>query len=153
MFSSGPPGQHVRGLQQCGGEGAVYSCPWRSSAACQQLLFDNSDDRRNSEGAQMEFKSKQWFGASVRSDGEHILACAPLYQCRPSVSLSESLWDVLPEERRKSEEQQSCGGRTRSFYWQGQLISDDVSEILTRAGQDFITPYANSLTTISRGQL
>ena len=24
-------------------------------------------------GAQIEFKSKQWFGASVRSDGEHIL--------------------------------------------------------------------------------
>ncbi|KAI5606677.1 integrin alpha-V precursor, partial [Silurus asotus] len=31
-------------------------------------------------GQQMEFKSSQWFGATVRSDGEHILACAPLYQ-------------------------------------------------------------------------
>ncbi|GLD68286.1 integrin alpha-V-like isoform X1, partial [Lates japonicus] len=59
--------------------GAVYSCPWRSSS-CQQLQFDNSDDRKNPQGSQMEFKSKQWFGASVRSDGEHILACAPLYQ-------------------------------------------------------------------------
>lgn len=25
----------------------------------------------------MEFKSKQWFGASVRSDGEHILVMTP----------------------------------------------------------------------------
>lgn len=24
-------------------------------------------------GVRMEFKSKQWFGASVRSDGEHIM--------------------------------------------------------------------------------
>uniref|UniRef100_A0A672Y8A1 Integrin, alpha V n=1 Tax=Sphaeramia orbicularis TaxID=375764 RepID=A0A672Y8A1_9TELE len=59
--------------------GAVYSCPWRSSR-CQQLVFDNSDDRINADDVPMEFKSKQWFGASVRSHGEHILACAPLYQ-------------------------------------------------------------------------
>ncbi|XP_042370769.1 integrin alpha-V-like, partial [Plectropomus leopardus] len=37
-------------------------------------------DKTNGGGNPMEFKSKQWFGASVRSDGEHILACAPLYQ-------------------------------------------------------------------------
>uniref|UniRef100_A0A3B5ABZ1 Integrin alpha-2 domain-containing protein n=1 Tax=Stegastes partitus TaxID=144197 RepID=A0A3B5ABZ1_9TELE len=53
--------------------GAVYSCPWRSSPACQMLQFDDTEDRRNPEGVKMEFKSKQWFGASVRSDGEHIL--------------------------------------------------------------------------------
>ncbi|KAK1903566.1 Integrin alpha-V [Dissostichus eleginoides] len=59
--------------------GAVYTCPW-NHASCQQLQFDNTDkslmgydDRENTEGVQMEFKSKQWFGASVRSDGEHIL--------------------------------------------------------------------------------
>ncbi|KPP56743.1 hypothetical protein Z043_125607 [Scleropages formosus] len=60
--------------------GAVYSCPWQSSAACRQIPFDTTDDRTNPEGLQMEFKSNQWFGATVRSDGEHILACAPLYQ-------------------------------------------------------------------------
>ncbi|TWW80244.1 Integrin alpha-V [Takifugu flavidus] len=59
--------------------GAVFSCPWRSST-CQKIEFDSSGDRTNEEGAKMEFKSRQWFGASVRSDGEHILACAPLYQ-------------------------------------------------------------------------
>uniref|UniRef100_H2RNS0 Integrin, alpha V n=1 Tax=Takifugu rubripes TaxID=31033 RepID=H2RNS0_TAKRU len=57
--------------------GAVFSCPWRGST-CQKIEFDS--DRTNKEGAKMEFKSRQWFGASVRSDGEHILACAPLYQ-------------------------------------------------------------------------
>lgn len=36
-------------------------------------LSFSPDDRRHADGHQMEFKSKQWFGASVRSDGEHIL--------------------------------------------------------------------------------
>ncbi|KAG8129663.1 hypothetical protein E2320_016349, partial [Naja naja] len=31
---------------------------------------------------QMEFKSLQWFGATVRSHGKSILACAPLYSWR-----------------------------------------------------------------------
>lgn len=36
-------------------------------------------DRLNKDGVQMEFKSKQWFGASVRSDGEHILVTQTNY--------------------------------------------------------------------------
>ncbi|MEQ2222066.1 hypothetical protein ILYODFUR_022103, partial [Ilyodon furcidens] len=52
--------------------GAVYSCPWQRSSQCQQVQFDNTDDRIK-DGKQIEFKSKQWFGASVRSDGEYIL--------------------------------------------------------------------------------
>lgn len=36
-------------------------------------------DRLNKDGDQMEFKSKQWFGASVRSDGEHILVTQTNY--------------------------------------------------------------------------
>lgn len=60
--------------------GAVYTCPWKTSSDCQQIPFDNTDDRRSATGIQMEFKSNQWFGASVRSAGENILACAPLYQ-------------------------------------------------------------------------
>lgn len=38
-----------------------------------QTLSLCAGDRTNSEGVRMEFKSKQWFGASVRSDGEHIM--------------------------------------------------------------------------------
>ncbi|XP_044071769.1 integrin alpha-V [Siniperca chuatsi] len=159
--------------------GAVYTCPWKSSSACQQLQFDSSDDRKNAEGAQMEFKSKQWFGASVRSDGEHILACAPLYQwstfgvserepvgtcylkkgdtvveyspCRSSANSPEGQGfcqagfsvDFLKKNNRV------VVGGPGSFYWQGQLISDDVSEIFARIDKTFITPYGNTLATKS----
>ncbi|KAM7406799.1 hypothetical protein PAMA_002832 [Pampus argenteus] len=160
--------------------GAVYSCPWKSQA-CQQLQFDNSDDRKNLDGVQMEFKSKQWFGASVRSDGEHILACAPLYQwstfgvserepvgtcylkkggtvveyspCRSSANSPEGQGfcqagfsvDFLKKNNRV------VVGGPGSFYWQGQLISDDVSEIFTRFDKNYITRYGNTLTTKSAG--
>ncbi|XP_040004672.1 integrin alpha-V isoform X1 [Xiphias gladius] len=161
--------------------GAVYSCSWKSSSNCQELQFDNSDDRRNSDGAQMEFKSKQWFGASVRSDGEHILACAPLYQwstfgvserepvgtcylkkggtvveyspCRSSANSPEGQGfcqagfsaDFLKKNNRV------VVGGPGSFYWQGQLISDDVSEIFSRIDKGYITPYGNTLATKSAG--
>ncbi|XP_038575788.1 integrin alpha-V-like [Micropterus salmoides] len=129
----------------------------------------------------MEFKSKQWFGASVRSNGEHILACAPLYQwstfgvserepvgtcflkkgdtvveyspCRSSANSPEGQGfcqagfsaDFLKKGNRV------VVGGPGSFYWQGQLISDDVSEIFTRIKKDneFIAPYANTLATRS----
>ncbi|XP_054642712.1 integrin alpha-V [Dunckerocampus dactyliophorus] len=160
--------------------GAVYSCPWRSpSSACQQLHFDSSGDRKNADGAQMEFKSKQWFGASVRSDGERILACAPLYQwstfgvserepvgtcylmkgakvveyspCRSSANSPEGQGfcqagfsaDFLKKNNRV------VVGGPGSFYWQGQLISDDVSEIFARLDESYITPYGNTLATKS----
>ncbi|XP_033473178.1 integrin alpha-V [Epinephelus lanceolatus] len=155
--------------------GAVYSCPWKSSA-CQQLQFDSSDDRKNDAGVPMEFKSKQWFGASVRSDGEHILACAPLYQwstfgvserepvgtcylkkgstvveyspCRSKLSSPEGQGfcqagfsaDFLKDKR-------VVVGGPGSFYWQGQLISDDVSEIFARFDGHLYTTYANTLAT------
>uniref|UniRef100_A0A8C1JEC0 Integrin, alpha V n=1 Tax=Cyprinus carpio TaxID=7962 RepID=A0A8C1JEC0_CYPCA len=68
--------------------GAVFNCPWHKSGSCTQIEFDSTgkmqhcvfNDRKNSNGQQMEFKSNQWFGATVRSSGDHILACAPLYQ-------------------------------------------------------------------------
>ncbi|KAK2840461.1 hypothetical protein Q5P01_014201 [Channa striata] len=159
--------------------GAVYSCPWTGSASCQQLQFDNTDDRKDPKGAPMEFKSKQWFGASVRSNGEHILACAPLYQwstfgvserepvgtcylkkgatvveyspCRSSASSPEGQGfcqagfsaDFLKKNNRV------VVGGPGSFYWQGQLISDDISDILTNTNRNFITPYSNTLATKS----
>ncbi|KAM9346976.1 integrin alpha-V [Symphorus nematophorus] len=160
--------------------GAVYSCPW-SSPACQQLQFDNSDDRRNANGDQMEFKSKQWFGASVRSDGEHILACAPLYQwstfgvserepvgtcylkkgditveyspCRSNANSPEGQGFCqagFSADFLKKNKKVVVGG-PGSFYWQGQLISDDISEIFTRFDKQYITPYGNTLSTKSAG--
>uniref|UniRef100_A0A672YEP4 Integrin, alpha V n=1 Tax=Sphaeramia orbicularis TaxID=375764 RepID=A0A672YEP4_9TELE len=144
--------------------GAVYSCPWRSSR-CQQLVFDNSDD------VPMEFKSKQWFGASVRSHGEHILACAPLYQWSTfGVSEREPVGTCYLKKGGTVVEYSPCRTRANSpegqgfcqagfsadflkvghcFLSPGQLISDDISEIFNRFSRDYITPYGNTLTTKS----
>ncbi|XP_066542166.1 integrin alpha-V [Hoplias malabaricus] len=157
--------------------GAVYSCPWQSTGACSQMEFDNTDERHDN-GAQMEFKSHQWFGATVRSDGEHILACAPLYQwstyglndrepvgtcflkkgstvveyspCRSVLATPEGQGfcqagfsaDIIKSKR-------LVVGGPGSFYWQGQLISDDISEVITRYTQKYVTPYNNQMTTKS----
>uniref|UniRef100_A0A669E6C0 Integrin, alpha V n=1 Tax=Oreochromis niloticus TaxID=8128 RepID=A0A669E6C0_ORENI len=149
--------------------GVVYSCPWSGSSACQQLLFDNKDDRMNN-GAKMEFKSKQWFGASVRSDGEHILACAPLYQWSTfGVSEREPVGTCYLKKGNQVVEYSPC--RTGMFVSScpsirsgilflplpiqvhnlsyGQLISDDVSEIFNRLNNDYITRYGNTLSTKS----
>uniref|UniRef100_A0A672ILZ4 Integrin alpha-2 domain-containing protein n=1 Tax=Salarias fasciatus TaxID=181472 RepID=A0A672ILZ4_SALFA len=155
--------------------GAVYSCPWRSSAACRQLQFDQEDDRVSSEGVQMEFKSKQWFGASVRSDGEHILVrknTEPLSSLHVGTeqepTSSTFLTSFLEEMNHKPKALMEEHGlkvflfsKTSSnqavFKLQiisnpdsfSQLISDDVSEILNRFDQKYITPYGKTLTTKS----
>ncbi|XP_031429193.1 integrin alpha-V-like isoform X2 [Clupea harengus] len=126
----------------------------------------------------MEFKSRQWFGATVRSDGEHILACAPLYQwSTPEFSDRETVGTCYLKKggkiveyspcRRKSHKPSGQGfcqagfsanfvkneknrvvvGGPGSFYWQGQLISDDISEVLSRVNNLYITPYGNQLST------
>ncbi|XP_073324577.1 integrin alpha-5-like [Pagrus major] len=64
--------------------GAVYLCPW-SQANCSIINFDKQGDRYfyiNDVNTQVEFKSHQWFGATVRSHGNSILACAPRYYWR-----------------------------------------------------------------------
>ncbi|XP_042305701.1 LOW QUALITY PROTEIN: integrin alpha-5 [Sceloporus undulatus] len=67
--------------------GAVYYCPWHlGNNSCTPIEFDSSNGSRleeiNGTLEQMEFKSLQWFGATVRSHGSSILACAPLYSWR-----------------------------------------------------------------------
>ncbi|KAM6948055.1 integrin alpha-5-like [Lycodopsis pacificus] len=64
--------------------GAVFLCPW-SQANCSVINFDKQGDRYfyiNGVNTQVEFKSHQWFGATVRSHGNSILACAPRYYWR-----------------------------------------------------------------------
>nr|XP_020502996.1 integrin alpha-5-like [Labrus bergylta] len=64
--------------------GAVYLCPW-SQANCSIINFDKQGDRYfyiNNVNTQVEFKSHQWFGATVRSHGNSVLACAPSYYWR-----------------------------------------------------------------------
>ncbi|XP_062408702.1 integrin alpha-V-like [Sardina pilchardus] len=156
--------------------GAVYSCSWQDKTQCQQIEFDNTGDRRTATGN--EFKSHQWFGATVRSDGEHILACAPLYQwSTPKFSDREPVGTCYLKKGGKIVEYSPCRtnslspvgqgfcqagfsadfvknaksrvviGGPGSFYWQGQLISDDVAEVLSRVTNQFITPYGNQLST------
>ncbi|XP_064167690.1 integrin alpha-V-like [Anguilla rostrata] len=156
--------------------GAVYSCPWKTSKGCRQLEFDNTDDRKNGKGEQMEFKSNQWFGATVRSEGEHILACAPLYQwstfafterepvgtCFLKTAGEVVEYSPCRTASNSPEGQGFCQagfsadfvknnrvvvGGPGSFYWQGQLISDDISEIVSRYNNKFYTPYGNQLST------
>ncbi|KAJ8255375.1 hypothetical protein GJAV_G00204190 [Gymnothorax javanicus] len=157
--------------------GAVYTCPWEASSDCQQIPFDSSEDRRDSKGQQMEFKSHQWFGASVRSAGDNILACAPLYQWS-TFTLSErepvgtcflkkgnSIVEYSPcrTDSNTPDGQGFCQagfsvdllnnnnrvviGGPGSFYWQGQLISDDISEIINKYKKEFYTTYSSQLST------
>uniref|UniRef100_A0A4W6EV52 Integrin, alpha V n=1 Tax=Lates calcarifer TaxID=8187 RepID=A0A4W6EV52_LATCA len=150
--------------------GAVYSCPWRSSS-CQQLQFDNSD--------KVCFSAVSWW--FVYSGSVFVFqACAPLYQwstfgvserepvgtcylkkggtvveyspCRSNANSPEGQGfcqagfsvDFLKNKR-------VVVGGPGSFYWQGQLISDDVSEIFSRFNNKYVTPYGNTLATKSAG--
>ncbi|KAF7669523.1 hypothetical protein LDENG_00186060 [Lucifuga dentata] len=66
--------------------GAVYYCPWPGLPdSCRQIPFDNSNNRMikvNGTREPLEFKSHQWFGASVRTHKGKVVACAPLYHWR-----------------------------------------------------------------------
>ncbi|XP_038165201.1 integrin alpha-5 [Cyprinodon tularosa] len=66
--------------------GSVFYCPWSiSETNCHTIEFDPKGDRSsrlNDTMHQVDFKSHQWFGATVRSHGDTILACAPLYHWR-----------------------------------------------------------------------
>ncbi|XP_054288961.1 integrin alpha-PS2 isoform X2 [Macrosteles quadrilineatus] len=61
--------------------GAVYRCDITRDDYCQQIPFDRTGNNNNSEYSQLDSKSYQWFGATVRSSGEDgvIVACAPRY--------------------------------------------------------------------------
>ncbi|KAM5181172.1 integrin alpha-5 [Mantella aurantiaca] len=72
--------------------GAVYNCPWqKNDSYCTQIPFDTkgnryddfpSKDLNTTSSEVVEYKSRQWFGATVRSHANSILACAPRYSWR-----------------------------------------------------------------------
>ncbi|XP_035254562.1 integrin alpha-IIb [Anguilla anguilla] len=73
--------------------GAVFLCPWtEEGGSCQSLPFDREGDEEHAfHHVQLqEFKSHQWFGASVRSTGTHVLACAPLFHWNAVGAAEES---------------------------------------------------------------
>uniref|UniRef100_A0A672MWK1 Integrin alpha-5-like n=1 Tax=Sinocyclocheilus grahami TaxID=75366 RepID=A0A672MWK1_SINGR len=60
--------------------GSVFYCPWSlSQSQCSSIEFDIQG---KSPVLQGEFKSHQWFGATVRVHEDSVLACAPLYSWR-----------------------------------------------------------------------
>ncbi|XP_061688753.1 integrin alpha-5-like isoform X2 [Syngnathoides biaculeatus] len=64
--------------------GAVFMCHWNQTN-CSIINFDKQGDQYfyiNDVNTQIEFKSQQWFGATVRSQGNNVLACAPRYYWR-----------------------------------------------------------------------
>uniref|UniRef100_A0A9J7ZLD3 Integrin subunit alpha 8 n=1 Tax=Cyprinus carpio carpio TaxID=630221 RepID=A0A9J7ZLD3_CYPCA len=67
--------------------GAVYYCPWPAPDpdSCRQIPFDKANNRMikvNGTREPLEFKSHQWFGATVRTHKGKVVACAPLYHWR-----------------------------------------------------------------------
>uniref|UniRef100_A0A8C9S7A2 Integrin subunit alpha 5 n=1 Tax=Scleropages formosus TaxID=113540 RepID=A0A8C9S7A2_SCLFO len=74
--------------------GSVYFCPWsQRESSCHVIQFDKEGDRTyhvNDTDLQVEFKSYQWFGATVRSHGSTILACAPRYYWRTEQDIPKS---------------------------------------------------------------
>ncbi|XP_031432760.1 integrin alpha-8-like [Clupea harengus] len=74
--------------------GAVYYCAWpaNDTDSCRQIPFDRTNNRMvktNGERQNLDFKSHQWFGATVRTHGGKVVACAPLYHWRTVRELGE----------------------------------------------------------------
>ncbi|XP_078084662.1 integrin alpha-V [Mustelus asterias] len=161
--------------------GAVYKCPWTiGDRSCEQFQFDKTGNRVRNGNDQLEFKSYQWFGASVRSYGNKILACAPRYHWRTLgtqerepvgtcfLADGEKIVEYAPcrtAVRTGADGQGFCQGGFSidfttagrvvlggpgSFYWQGQLISDEIQEIVTMYNSsEMITKFPNQIATRS----
>ncbi|KAI1885477.1 hypothetical protein AGOR_G00204100 [Albula goreensis] len=147
--------------------GAVYYCPWPStdSTPCRQIPFDIANNRMikvNGTREPLEFKSNQWFGATVRTHKGKVVACAPLYHWRTVKLSSEkdpvgtcyvavqnfSAYVEYSPCRTNDPDPEGQGfcqagfsadftkegtlvvGGPGSFYWQGQVITAGVAEII-----------------------
>uniref|UniRef100_A0A670IXZ8 Integrin subunit alpha 8 n=1 Tax=Podarcis muralis TaxID=64176 RepID=A0A670IXZ8_PODMU len=139
--------------------GAVYHCPW-PAADCKQIPFDNTNNRKikvNGTREPIEFKSKQWFGATVRAHKGKVVACAPLYHWRTLRAVPEkdpvgtcyvaiqnfSAYAEYSPCRNgmllgfsgfghcKAENGDLILGGPGSFYWQGQIITSSIADIIT----------------------
>ncbi|XP_069186792.1 integrin alpha-PS2 isoform X4 [Procambarus clarkii] len=61
--------------------GAVLQCSSEIASYCEYIPFDRNGNNVHPLGQQLDNKSHQWFGATVRSSGEDgvVVACAPRY--------------------------------------------------------------------------
>ncbi|XP_073496143.1 integrin alpha-V [Phyllobates terribilis] len=158
--------------------GDVQKCDWRN-AKCQSIVFDSTGNRYYDINDPIEFKSNQWFGASLRAKDDTILACAPLYHWRTQqrkqerepvgtcyLKSGETIVEYAPcrsNTKHDAQEQGFCQGGFSadftsanrvllggpgSFYWQGQIISDTVEDIVKSYDPKlYSTTYANQLAT------
>ncbi|XP_066485219.1 integrin alpha-8 [Tiliqua scincoides] len=145
--------------------GAVYYCPWPATE-CKQIPFDNTNNRKikvNGTRESIEFKSNQWFGATVRAHKGKVVACAPLYHWRTLKALPEkdpvgtcyvaiqnfSAYAEYSPCRNNNPDPEGQGfcqagfsldffkngdliiGGPGSFYWQGQIITSSIVDIIT----------------------
>ncbi|KFV55123.1 Integrin alpha-V, partial [Gavia stellata] len=121
--------------------GQVLKCNWDSNRNCQPIIFDSTGNRDFAPDDPLEFKSHQWFGASVRSKNDKILACAPLYHWRTETKQErEPVGTCYLLAGSKSVEYAPC----RS----SQLISDRVTEIVAKYDSKvYSTKYDDQLAT------
>uniref|UniRef100_A0A8B9CRR0 Integrin subunit alpha V n=1 Tax=Anser brachyrhynchus TaxID=132585 RepID=A0A8B9CRR0_9AVES len=121
--------------------GQVLRCNWNSNRNCQPIIFDSTGNRDFAPDDPLEFKSHQWFGASVRSKNDKILACAPLYHWRTETKQErEPVGTCYLLAGSKSVEYAPC----RS----SQLISDRVTEIVAKYDSKvYSTKYDDQLAT------
>ncbi|XP_064022952.1 integrin alpha-8 isoform X2 [Pogoniulus pusillus] len=145
--------------------GAVYYCGW-PGALCRQIPFDGTNNRKvkvNGTREPIEFKTSQWFGATVKAHKEKVVACAPLYHwrtlkdspekdpvgtCYVAVQNFSAYAEYSPcrNSNADPEGQGFCQagfsldfykngdliiGGPGSFYWQGQVITASVADIIT----------------------
>ncbi|XP_066172878.1 integrin alpha-8 [Sylvia atricapilla] len=144
--------------------GAVYYCAW-PAARCRQIPFDNTNNRKikvNGTREPIEFKTNQWFGATVKAHKEKVVACAPLYHWRTLKDSPEkdpvgtcyvaiqnfSAYAEYSPCRNSNADPEGQGfcqagfsldfykngdlivGGPGSFYWQGQVITASVADII-----------------------
>ncbi|KAM9782977.1 integrin alpha-8 [Neosynchiropus ocellatus] len=146
--------------------GAVYHCPWPGPPdGCGQVPFDSSNNRMikvNGTREPLEFKSHQWFGASVRTHEGKVVACAPLYHwrtvrvsgekdpvgtCYVAVQNFSAYAEYSPCRTNDpdpegqgfcqagfsvdfTKEGRLVVGGPGSYYWQGQVMTAGIAEIL-----------------------
>uniref|UniRef100_A0A8D1J5U0 ITGAV n=1 Tax=Sus scrofa TaxID=9823 RepID=A0A8D1J5U0_PIG len=99
--------------------GQVLKCDWSSHRGCQPIEFDATGNRDYAKDDPLEFKSHQWFGASVRSKQDKILACAPLYHWRTEMKQErEPVGTCFLQDGTKTVEYAPCrSSMYRELYW------------------------------------
>uniref|UniRef100_A0A8C6YJP3 Integrin subunit alpha 8 n=1 Tax=Nothoprocta perdicaria TaxID=30464 RepID=A0A8C6YJP3_NOTPE len=144
--------------------GAVYACAW-PAPRCRQIPFDGTNNRKikvNGTREPIEFKTNQWFGATVKAHKEKVVACAPLYHWRTLKDSPEkdpvgtcyvaiqnfSAYAEYSPCRNSNADPEGQGfcqagfsldfykngdlivGGPGSFYWQGQVITASIADII-----------------------